>query len=127
MSTAPPRVGHIAWADLTVDDADGVRAFYEDVVGWTSQPVSMEGYDDFSMLPGGATEAVAGVCHARGVNAQLPPVWLLYVVVDRLEDRLETCRRLGGEVLVGPAGSGEGRIAVIRDPAGAALALYEAA
>ena len=60
--------GTIGWIDLTVPDADRVRDFYAEVVGWHPEPVDMDGYSDFVMKsPGGAP--AAGVCHARGTNA----------------------------------------------------------
>jgi predicted enzyme related to lactoylglutathione lyase len=36
-----PAVGRIAWIDLTVPDAVGVRDFYRHVVGWGSAEVGM--------------------------------------------------------------------------------------
>jgi predicted enzyme related to lactoylglutathione lyase len=30
-------VGKIGWLDLTVDDADAVRDFYREVVGWKAE------------------------------------------------------------------------------------------
>ena len=119
--------GRIAWTDLTVPDAERLRDFYADVVGWQPSPVDMGGYADFTMQgPGG--EPVAGVCHARGPNADLPPVWMIYINVDDLKASLERCRARGGTVLAGPRGMGQmGRYAVIRDPAGAVAALFEPA
>jgi predicted enzyme related to lactoylglutathione lyase len=122
----PTNLGKIAWTDLTVPDAEGLRDFYSRVVGWSSDPVSMGEYSDFNMLPSGSNEPVAGICHAQGVNADLPPVWLLYIVVEDLEKSLAACREGGGEILVGPKGMGPGSAyAVIRDPAGAVSALYQ--
>jgi len=63
-----PAVGSIAWRDLTVPDAEGVRDFYSAVVGWTSSAVQMDGYSDFSMVTPASGKTVAGICHARGVN-----------------------------------------------------------
>ena len=115
--------GAVGWVDLTVDDADGVAAFYEAVLGWTRHPVAMDGYDDFAMLRSDG-EAVSGVCHARGSNAGLPAAWLMYVNVPDLQASLDQTRELGGEVLHGPRSLGShGSMAVIRDPAGAVLAL----
>ena len=78
---ARPAVGTIGWHDLTVEDAPAVRDFYTAVVGWKSEDVDMGGYADFQMLAPGSGEGVAGVCHARGPNADLPPQWLVYFVV----------------------------------------------
>jgi predicted enzyme related to lactoylglutathione lyase len=120
-----PSVGTIAWCDLTVPDADKVRDFYRDVVGWTADPVEMGGYSDYCMLPTGADAPVAGVCHARGVSADLPPVWLLYVIVADLAHSVARVESGGGTVLRPPAPLTGGSFAVIRDPAGAVLALYQ--
>ena len=68
-------IGKIGWVDLTVDDAATARDFYRAVVGWESEEVDMGGYSDFTMMPPGHTDGVAGVCHARGSNADLPPTW----------------------------------------------------
>ena len=57
--------------DLTVPDADAVRDFYKAVVGWGVQDVDMGGYSDYAMTHPATGQPVAGVCHARGVNAGL--------------------------------------------------------
>jgi predicted enzyme related to lactoylglutathione lyase len=120
------KAGTIAWTDLAVKDASTVRDFYRDVVGWTHQGVSMGDYDDFNMIPPGSEEPAAGICHAKGVNEDLPPVWMIYIIVEDLERSLETCRGKGGHVLVGPKAMGPGSAyAVIQDPAGAVCALYQ--
>jgi predicted enzyme related to lactoylglutathione lyase len=122
-----PTLGRITWVDLTVTQADAVRDFYTAVVGWTPADVDMGEYVDFNMLGTDGTPA-AGICHARDSNTGLPPTWLIYITVDDLDARLETCRTLGGDVLAEPRSLGAmGRFAVVRDPAGAAAALYEPA
>ena len=114
----------IAWLDLTVKDAEVIRDFYAAVAGLTPEPVSMGEYDDYSMLSDG--EAIAGVCHARGQNAGLPPVWLPYFSVVSLETSLAAVTERGGEILAPPRKVGQDmRYAVIRDPSGAAAALIE--
>ena len=81
-------------------------------------------YDDYSMLNG--DEAVAGICHARGTNVGLPPVWLPYFSVEDLDASLEGVVGHGGEVVVPVRSLGASmRYAVIRDPSGAAAALFE--
>ena len=124
MST--PKVGQIGWFDLTVPDAESLRAFYERVVGWSSEPVDMAGYNDYCMKPPDDDGAVAGICHARGANADVPPQWLLYITVADVAKSASECRSAGGEVIVGPREVGGGQFAVIRDPAGAVCALYQA-
>jgi predicted enzyme related to lactoylglutathione lyase len=124
MSEASNSQGSISWMDLTIDDAEGVREFYEKVAGWTSSPVEMGGYHDFNMLASDQ-QPVAGICHARGENADLPPQWLIYITVVDLDQSVACCQQLGGKVLSAPRQVGSGRCAVVRDPAGACVALYQ--
>jgi hypothetical protein len=120
-----PKIGTLGWVDLTVPDAETVRDFYKQVVGWGSLPVSMGDYNDYCMTPPGSDQPVAGVCHARGVNAALPPQWLIYINVEDLDVSIASCKALGGEVISGPRNFGpEARYAIIKDPAGAACALF---
>lgn len=117
--------GTIGWVDLTVGDAEGLRDFYAGVTGWRAQPLDMGGYSDFVMTAASG-DPVAGICHARGANAGLPAQWLIYIVVTDLDHSLDVCRGHGGTVVAGPKiMPGQGRYAVIRDPAGAAAALFE--
>lgn len=117
--------GEIGWRDLTVANAEHVRDFYSAVVGWKSEPVEMDGYQDYCMVPAGGSAPVAGICHARGSNANLPPQWLLYVVVEDVERSAARATELGGAVLDGPRAIGGGTMAVIRDPAGAVCGLWQ--
>ena len=116
--------GQIAWNDLTVPNADPIRDFYETVVGWSSSSVSMGDYSDYSMTDAEGN-VVAGICHARGENDGIPPCWLMYVTVADLDASVEKCLSSGGKVVDGPRATGNARIAVIQDPAGAVLALFE--
>ena|SRR3982751_6501174 len=120
---SPARPGLVSWQDLTVADAEQVRDFYHAVVGWTPAPLSMGAYSDFVMRAG--DEDVAGICHARGANADLPPVWLIYITVADLDHSMAECVRLGGSLVAAPRGYGSGRYCVIKDPAGAICALYQ--
>ena len=119
-------VGSIAWLDLTAPDANELRDFYSAVTGWKATAVDMGEYNDWTMTEPGTGAAVAGVCHARGQNNDLPAQWLSYVIVSDLDESLEQCRKRGGTVLSGPRDLGSyGRMGVIRDPAGASIALMQ--
>lgn len=59
-----PKIGHIYWQDLTVENAEEVRQFYSKVAGWKSEPVNMGQYEDFNMLAAETGEPAAGICHA---------------------------------------------------------------
>ncbi len=123
--SSTPRPGTISWQDLTVEQAEKIRDFYEAVVGWAPEPVGMGAYSDFVMTAEG--DEVAGICHARGHNADLPPVWIVYITVEDLDHSMHECLRLGGSILTPARGYGGGRYCVIKDPAGAICALYQPA
>ena len=120
-----PATGSIGWLDLTVDDAPRLRDFYSAVVGWKPESVPMGEYSDWVMADPASGEPRSGICHARGGNAGLPPAWLVYVVVADLDASLASAAALGGEILAGPKSMGTDRYAVLRDPAGAAFALWQ--
>lgn len=119
------QIGKIGWIDMSVEDADGLRDFYQSVVGWKTEPVSMGDYSDYSMIAPESGEAVSGICHARGSNAEIPGGWLIYITVADVDTSAAACTANGGEVLVGPRGLAGGRFCVIKDPSGAVAALYQ--
>jgi uncharacterized protein len=127
--TSDVAVGRIAWLDLTVPDAPAIRDFYRHVVGWSVQDVEMEDegdrYADFNML-GGDGRPEAGICHARGVNGDLPPVWMIYLPVGDFGESLGRVEDEGGEVIKTMTGEdGQCVYAAIRDPVGACFAVVQ--
>jgi uncharacterized protein len=123
-------VGRIAWLDLTVPEAPATRDFYRQVVGWSVQDVEMshagERYADYLMLAEDG-HPTAGVCHARGVNLGLPPVWMLYLPVGDLAESLRRVEEEGGTIIKATRGKdGAYAHAAIQDPAGVYLALMPA-
>lgn len=123
----PMTPGTVGWMDLTVPDAVQVRDFYRDVVGWTPQPVNMGTYEDFAMARPADGQVVAGICHARGGNANLPPLWVVYLTVANLDESLAKCVALGGKQLGEVRSYGASRYCLIQDPAGAICSLFQQA
>jgi len=118
-------VGKIGWIDMTVDDAPGVRDFYKTVVGWQTDDVDMGGYSDYVMKMPASGDGVAGVCHAKGSNADLPAGWLIYIIVEDVEASAVAVGANGGKVIVEPRGLAGGRFCVIEDPGGSIAGLYQ--
>ncbi len=119
-----PPVGAVTWRDLTVDDASGMRDFYRRVVGWSAADHDMEDYADYEMKDS-TGQTVAGICHRRGPNANLPAQWLIYITVADVAASAAACEANGGAVIEGPRMMGGVPFCVIRDPAGAVCALVE--
>ena len=122
MSKSQP-VGAVVWRDLTIENADKMRDFYREVVGWKSEGCQMDGYEDYNMTVPRTGEAVAGICHARGANSNLPAQWLIYVTVEDVDSSARRAVDLGGQLIDGPRGMGEHRFCVIKDPTGAVIGL----
>jgi len=119
-------IGTIGWIDLTASNADEVRDFYQAVVGWNVQEVPMGDYADYSMIPPGSEEAVAGICHKLGSNDNLPSQWLMYITVADVDESIKQCEAKGGKVVVPLRDMGAyGRFCVVQDPAGAVAGLME--
>jgi uncharacterized protein len=114
----PP--GTFSWAELATSDADAAKSFYTELFGWD--------YDD-RPIPDGGVYSMArrdGKEVAAVFGSNEPPHWNCYVTVASVEDATARARELGGAVFAEPFDVLDaGRMAVIADPAGAALCLWE--
>jgi predicted enzyme related to lactoylglutathione lyase len=117
------QAGKIVWHDLTVTNTEQIRDFYSKVIGWKATEHDMGEYNDYDIRLPESDDVVAGICHARGTNANLPPQWLIYVTVEDVNKSTELCKENGGIVVDGPRKMGEYNFCVIQDPAGAVIAL----
>ena len=121
----PPPIGTMASIENTSDNADAVREFYSSVLGWEVQTISMGDYDDYAMTaPGG--EWVAGICHRRGPNADLPGGWIPCIRVASVEQAVAAAINLGGKQRgntreIGPGSS----YAVIEDMNGSIISVID--
>jgi predicted enzyme related to lactoylglutathione lyase len=135
-SPAPVSMGD--YRDYCVNTADGqsVRkncararqtgeAFFSTVAGIglvSVAPAASPGRRNVFSRPQG----VAGMGHARGGNAGLPPVWIVDSVAADLDVARQHCEARGGKVLGTPGNAGGGnRFSAIQDPPGAIAALCE--
>ena len=123
--TEKMEIGKIGWIDISVRDAPALRDFYSAVAGWVPKPVDMGDYSDYTMTLPGSGEAAAGICHARGINEDLPNQWLIYIVVADVNASATSCVDNGGKVLVPPRPLGDAKFCVIQDPSGAIAGLYQ--
>ena len=119
-------IGAVNWMDLTSADAEGIRDFYKNVVGWKAMDISMGEYNDYCMQSPDDDVVRTGICHSRGNNASIPPAWIMYINVANLDESIAQVISGGGEVINGPRKSGEkARYCIIRDPAGAYCGLFD--
>ena len=112
--------GTFCWLDLGTTDVDGARAFYGDLLGWTFVAA---GGDEPYLLARLEGLDVAGL-HRHGVEEGIE--WGSYVAVYDVEEMVQRVGELGGVVVRGPMEMpGVARIAVLRDPTGATLTLWQ--
>lgn len=112
----------ISWADLVTPDLDGALSFYGELMGWTSMSDGETPY--YMLLSDGAP--VAGAMPLSPDMGDMPPVWSIYVAVEDAAETLARARELGGQVAQEPVDIPDtAKFAVLVDPAGAALCLFE--
>jgi uncharacterized protein len=106
------------WVDTWQDDARAAGAFYSDLFGWEV----VEGPEYSMAKVRGRDVAGFGSPRPDGIPAQ----WTTYVWVDSADDTATKARDAGGSVLTEPFDALDGgRIAIIGDPAGAALGVWQ--
>ncbi|MBZ8138964.1 glyoxalase [Rubrivivax gelatinosus] len=114
--------GAFSWNELLTADPERAAAFYTELFGWNfeKQEYSVGTYHVAKTADG---TAVGGMmAFPPGTPAEVPPHWAGYVTVDSVDDAAERATALGGSVLVPPMDvPGVGRMAVLRDPTGAAI------
>jgi uncharacterized protein len=110
--------GTFCWIDLGTDDAPGAKGFYGGLFGWE--------FDDL----GTGEKGTYSICRLRGkavaglYDQAERANWGSYIKVADVDRATTRARELGAEVLVEPFDApGGGRVATVRDPAGASVSL----
>ena len=71
-------------------------------------------------------EPVLGIMDfSADAHAEMPQYWGNYLAVSSVDDAAEAVVAGGGELLIAPMDSAFGRMASLRDPAGAILSVIE--
>jgi predicted enzyme related to lactoylglutathione lyase len=120
-------LGQFLWHELLTSDPDAGAGFYSKVLGWNAQP--WDGDAGYTMLAS-ATGPVGGarVVGKDPLASTAGPNWLTYVGVPDLALALATVEGNGGRVLHPTTSVPDGgRYAVIADPQGGIIGLYEPA
>ncbi len=121
------KIGEMVWMDLTVDNAGEVKGFYQSVIGWKSTDIAMNKgqYNDYSMNISSTNQAITGICHAKGPNADMPAAWIPYFLVADIDESVAQVASQRGELVTPIKTIGSDKYVVIKDPAGAVCALYQ--
>lgn len=119
-------IGVPCWIDLEQDDPQAATGFYGPLFGWEladQMPPGLPGHYFAATIRG---KDVAGI-GSRPAGAPPEPSWRTYVRVESADATAARARELGGAVVVEPTDVVDaGRMAVIEDPEGARIGVWEA-
>jgi uncharacterized protein len=117
--------GTFCWADLGTPNASAAKRFYTGLFGWSFEDRPMSPDATYTMFSIGGN-AVAALYQQEPQQPGLPPQWLSYICVESAADTARRAKALGGTVLMDAFEVLDvGRMALIQDPSGAVVALWE--
>jgi predicted enzyme related to lactoylglutathione lyase len=114
------------WVDLQSPDTTAAQAFYGALFGWSFEDMPMPDDGVYSMARIGDSEVAAIATQMPG-TAGTPAVWSTYLAVDSADEAAAKVQAAGGQVVMGPFDvPGAGREAIVVDPSGATVSLWQA-
>src|SRR4051812_6349431 len=114
--------GGMSWEDLRSTDPVAAAAFYSGVFGWTNQPLPADAEGARTFARPGDDAPLAGVSAVpEGTRSH----WLVYFAVADTDAAVAAAEARGGTVLREPFDTRSGRLAALRDPAGAVFWVAE--
>jgi predicted enzyme related to lactoylglutathione lyase len=120
--------GTFCWAELATPDQEAAKAFYGELLGWQAddRPVGDGVFYSMQSIEGKDVAAIASQPQQQR-DAGVPPLWNSYVSVQSADDAAARAAELGGTVHA-PAFDvmQAGRMAVIQDPQGAYVMVWQA-
>ncbi|HEY5720047.1 MAG TPA: VOC family protein, partial [Gammaproteobacteria bacterium] len=112
--------GQFCWHELHARDPASMASFYAALFDWRAETVRVDGRDYRVLHCGDAP--VAGIANAAG---EREPHWRVYVEVADVAAAVRGARALGGRLLRPVSELAAGHHALIGDPQGAVIALFE--
>lgn len=118
------RLGEPCWIDLLTSAPDRSQDFYTRLFGWTATGSSEE-YGNYVTFSKGSV-TIAGLA-AQQPGSTRPDVWSTYLAVSDVAVVAEAAKAAGGQVAMEPMTIGDqGSMAILVDPSGARIALWQA-
>jgi predicted enzyme related to lactoylglutathione lyase len=111
------------WVDVSSPDLDRSRAFYKGLFGWTSEVVAPPEAGNYTMFFRDGKLVAGG---GATMSPDQHPAWSTYVSTSDADASVQAATEAGGQVLMGPMDvMGQGRMAVLRDSAGAHVSIWQ--
>jgi predicted enzyme related to lactoylglutathione lyase len=121
--------GEFSWIELHTTDTDAAKRFYSGLFGWTFDDVPMpEGMGTYTMAKLG-DQHVGAITKLNADMAKMgvPPNWASYITVDNVDETTKKVSTNNGKVIKEPFDVMDvGRMAVVQDPSGATVCLWQA-
>ncbi len=117
--------GIVSWNELVSTDVKGSKKFYQSLFGWKTKEMDMGGgckYTIFSLANG---QGVGGVMAPPPEVKGAPTMWMGYVTVTNLEAAVKKAKKLKAKICKDITDMGVGRFAVITDPQGGHIGLWQ--
>lgn len=121
--------GTSTWLDLGIHDLDAAKTFYAGLFGWTFEDLG-EDFHHYNLIRNNGA-LVGGVMDVSGMTCpqgeDIPSEWGVFLAVDNADARLAKVTAAGGTVVTSAYDVGDsGRMAVVLDPTGAVIGLWQA-
>jgi len=125
--TTAHAAGTFCWPELSTTDVPAAKKFYSTLFGWTPDDAPTPDGGVYTMLKlGGQDVGAMGTMQDQQRKAGVPPHWMSYVAVTNADESAKKAASLGGKVIVAPFDVMDaGRMAVIEDPTGAVLSIWQ--
>ena len=118
----------LCWAENMTNDLEKSKAFYQGLFNWTTSEMPLGENGVYHLLGNTPETWCCGMMQITPEMGATPPNWLAYFQVEDLAATIGTASGLGAETVVTTTTiAGGGQFAVIRDPQGAFLGLYQKA
>jgi predicted enzyme related to lactoylglutathione lyase len=118
--------GTFCWADLGTIDAASAQEFYTGLFGWDAEPLPAGDEGTYVMFRIGGRAVAALYEMGESERSQLNAHWSSYVSVDDVEAIAARAAELEATVVAEPFDvMDSGRMAVLRDPTGAHVHLWQ--
>ncbi len=120
--------GSFCWIELATTDQASAKNFYGSIFGWTPNDMPMGPSGTYTIFRLNGRDAAAGYqLNPTQLQQNIPPHWMLYILVEDVDASASRVPQLGGKVILGPFDVMDaGRMAVIQDPTGAYFCLWQA-
>jgi predicted enzyme related to lactoylglutathione lyase len=115
-------IGAPCWIDLMTSDVDRSRAFYAELFGWTAAEPNEE-FGGYFMFFNGDSPVGGGMSRSDESAAD---VWSVYLASDDIAKTSELAATEGGHLHLEPMAVAElGSMAMVGDPAGASIGIWQ--